>query len=105
MTGALTLFAQRVLDAVDGIPRGAVMSYGDVAEYVGMGSARAVGTVMSRHGGEVPWHRVLRSDGSCATHKADQQLELLRAEGVPMAAGRVDMRRARWDGRHRRRQR
>jgi len=74
------------------------MSYGDVAEYVGAGSARAVGTVMARHGAEVPWHRVLRSDGTCATHKSDRQLALLRAERVPMRGERVDMAAARWDG-------
>jgi len=100
VSGELTVFAQRVLDAVDKIPRGCVMSYGDVAEYVGAGGARAVGTVMARYGAEVPWHRVLRSDGSCATHKADRQLELLRRERVPMLSpGRVDMARARWTGR------
>ena len=93
------MFAQRVLDAVDRIPRGQVMSYGDVAEFIGMGSARAVGMVMSRHGGEVPWHRVLHADGTCATHKADRQLEMLRDEGVPMLRGRVDMAEARWNGR------
>lgn len=95
----MTAFAQRVLDAVDRIPRGRVMSYGDVAEYVGAGGARAVGTVMSRWGSEVPWQRVVRADGSCVTHKADRQLDLLRAEGVPIVRGRVDMQRARWDGR------
>jgi O-6-methylguanine DNA methyltransferase len=94
----LTAFAQSVLDAVDRIPRGRVMSYGDVAEYVGAGSARAVGTVMARYGAEVPWHRVLHSDGTCATHKSDRQLETLRAEGVPMRGARVDMATARWDG-------
>jgi O-6-methylguanine DNA methyltransferase len=97
-TAALSGFARSVLDAVDRIPRGRVMSYGDVAEYVGAGSARAVGTVMARHGAEVPWHRVLRNDGSCATHKADRQLELLRRDGVPLRGERVDMARARWDG-------
>jgi alkylated DNA nucleotide flippase Atl1 len=96
--GELTVFAQRVLDAVERIPRGKVMSYGDVAEYVEMGSARAVGRVMATYGGDVPWHRVLHSDGTCATHKADHQLELLRLEGVPITGGRVDMRKARWDG-------
>ena len=50
----MTVFAQRVLDAVDRIPRGRVMSYGDVAEFVGMGSARAVGMVMSRHAATIP---------------------------------------------------
>jgi O-6-methylguanine DNA methyltransferase len=95
----MTAFAQRVLDVVDRIPRGKVMSYGDVAEFLGAGGPRAVGTVMARYGAEVPWHRVLRSDGSCATHKADRQMMLLRRERVPMIRGRVDMTRARWDGR------
>jgi alkylated DNA nucleotide flippase Atl1 len=99
VSGELTVFAQRVLDAVDRIPRGRVMAYGDVAEFVGMGSARAVGMVMARHGSEVPWHRVLHADGTCATHKSDRQLVMLRAEGVPMLRGRVDMMQARWDGR------
>jgi alkylated DNA nucleotide flippase Atl1 len=99
VTVELTVFAQRVLDAVDRIPRGKVMSYGDVAEYVEMGSARAVGRVMATYGSDVPWHRVLHSDGTCATHKADRQLELLRRERVPTIGSRVDMRHARWDGR------
>ena len=94
----MTPFARLVLDAVERIPRGKVMSYGDVAEFVAAGSARAVGMVMARHGSEVPWHRVLHNDGTCATHKSDHQLDLLRAEGVPFAGTRVDMRRARWDG-------
>lgn len=94
----MTPFVRAVLDAVDRIPMGCVMSYSDVAEYVGAGSGRAVGRVMATHGGEVPWHRVVRNDGSCATHKADRQLELLRAEGVPVAGSRVVMTRARWDG-------
>jgi alkylated DNA nucleotide flippase Atl1 len=96
---ALTPFARLVLDAVDRIPPGKVMSYGDVAELVGGGGARAVGRVMARYGSEVPWHRVLRADGTCATHKADRQLALLRRERVPVVGDRVDMRAARWDGR------
>ena len=95
----MTPLARAVLDAVDKIPAGRVMSYRDVADYIGAGSARAVGMVMSRHGSEVPWHRVLHADGTCATHKSDRQLDLLSAEGVPMRGGRVDMREARWDGR------
>jgi alkylated DNA nucleotide flippase Atl1 len=96
----LPAFARRVLDAVDRIPAGKVMSYGDVSDYIGAGrSARLVGQVMSRYGAEVGWHRVVRADGSCATHKADHQLDLLRDEGVPLRGDRVDMRAARWDGR------
>jgi alkylated DNA nucleotide flippase Atl1 len=92
----VTPFAQSVLDAVDAIPVGKVLSYSDVAEYVGKGSGRAVGTVMARYGDEVPWHRVVRSDGSCAPGVRDRQVALLREDGVPMDGLRVDMRRARW---------
>jgi alkylated DNA nucleotide flippase Atl1 len=103
MTGTLTSpavtpFARIVLDAVDAIPAGKVMSYSDVAEYVGKGSGRAVGTVMATYGAEVPWHRVVRSDGSCAPGVRDRQVATLREEGVPMDGQRVDMRRARWNG-------
>jgi alkylated DNA nucleotide flippase Atl1 len=94
----VTPFARSVLDAVDLIPRGKVMSYSDVAEYVAAGSGRAVGTVMATHGNEVPWYRVVRSDGSCAPGVRDEQVALLRGEGVPMDGYHVDMRAARWDG-------
>ena len=84
---------------VERIPPGSVMSYGDVAEYLGSSAPRAVGQVMFRYGSEVPWHRVLRSDGTPAPHLRERQLRLLAAEGVPIRRGRVDMKRARWDGR------
>jgi alkylated DNA nucleotide flippase Atl1 len=99
VTGEITVFAQRVLDAVDRIPRGRVMSYGDVAEFVGRGSARAVGMVMARYGAQVPWYRVLRADGTCAPGVAERQLAALRREKVPLRGHRIDMPRARWDGR------
>lgn len=73
-------FARAVLDVVDAIPRGRVLSYGDVAEMVGVRSARAVGAVMNRYGVEVPWHRVLHADGSCARAIAGRQLAMLRRE-------------------------
>jgi alkylated DNA nucleotide flippase Atl1 len=95
----VTPFARTVLDAVDAIPIGKVMSYSDIAEYVGKGSGRAVGTVMAMYGGEVPWYRVVRADGSCAEGVRDRQVAHLREEGVPMNGYRVDMAKARWDGR------
>ena len=93
-------YVEQVLAAVETIPRGRVMSYGDVAEYVGAGGPRQVGHVMSRHGGGVPWWRVIRADGSPPSCHDGEALGLLRAEGTPMRADgrRVDMRRARWDG-------
>jgi len=76
------------------------LTYGDVAELTGWGAARAVGAVMSQHGHELPWWRVVRADGSlpegltprAAIHWAD--------EGHPLVLGtsRLDLARCRWDG-------
>jgi alkylated DNA nucleotide flippase Atl1 len=99
MKAVPTEYAERVLDAVDRIPYGQVMAYSDVAEWMGEGSARGVGTVMARWGGGVAWHRVVRSDGTPAPHIRMRQLAMLRAEGVPIRGERVEMSRARWDGR------
>jgi len=90
---------ERVLACVELIPLGRVMSYKDLAEFVGSGGARHVGRVLAHDGGTVPWHRVLRSNGTCAEHLQAVQLELLAKEGVPIRNGRVDMAAARWDGR------
>ena len=72
-------FASSVLDVVDSIPPGRVMSYGDIAEYVGQGGPRQVGQVMALWGGGVPWWRVVRADGALA--KGGRQKRGLVAEG------------------------
>jgi methylated-DNA-protein-cysteine methyltransferase-like protein len=89
----------RVLACVELIPPGRVMSYKDVAEFIGVAGARHVGRVLAHDGGSVNWHRVLRSNGRCVEHLETTQLGLLAAEGVPIRNGRVDMATARWDGR------
>jgi alkylated DNA nucleotide flippase Atl1 len=91
--------AARVLDVVEAIPVGRVLSYGDIKEYVGLSSARTVGAVMSRYGDEVPWHRVVYSDGRPAGCHGGEVLARLREEGVPLRGDRVNMAAARWDGR------
>ncbi len=92
-------FASRVLRAVEAIPAGHVMTYGDVAEYAGVRSARSVGRVLAADGGTVPWHRVLRSDGTLAEHLYTEQRQRLLAEGVRFRDHRVDLAGYRWDGR------
>ncbi len=96
----LPAFAARVLDVVDRVPPGQVVTYGDVAEYLGEGGPRQVGAVMSRHGGAVAWWRVLRADGSPAPGLERRAFERYRAEGTPLrpAGTRVDLTRARWAG-------
>jgi alkylated DNA nucleotide flippase Atl1 len=94
-------YAEAVLAVVERIPVGAVMSYGDVAEYLGTGGPRQVGNVMAAYGASVPWWRVLRADGSPPPHKEREVLSRLAGEGCPLRPDgrRVDMRTARWDGR------
>jgi methylated-DNA-protein-cysteine methyltransferase related protein len=74
-----------VLDAVDAVPPGEVASYGEIAAAAGT-SPRVVGRVLARLGDEVPWHRVVRADGSVARHLEREQLDRLVAEGVRLRA-------------------
>ena len=94
-------YDEQVFEVVRRIPPGAVMSYGDVAEFLGSGGPRQVGRVMARGDGDLPWWRVIHADGTPPPHKESECLARLRAEGAPMRpdGSRVDMRRARWDGR------
>ena len=94
-------FEAAVHDVVRSIPPGRVMSYGDVAEFLGRGGPRQVGAVMASSDGELPWWRVVRADGSPPPGHESECLAAQRAEGTPLRAdgSRVDMRRARWDGR------
>ncbi len=91
-------YALSVLEVVLQIPAGKVMTYGDVAEYLGTGSARTVGMVMSRHGSDVPWQRVVQANGRPAAPLVDAALDLLRAEGCPLRGEKVVLGQARWDG-------
>ena len=81
--------AEEVLEIVDQIPEGKVLTYGDVAELVGSRGARFVGNIMSRYGSDVPWWRVVRGDGRIVTGNPARQAALLRAEGVVVRHGRV----------------
>jgi alkylated DNA nucleotide flippase Atl1 len=94
-------FADDVLEVVDQIPEGMVMTYGDIAEVLGRGGARGVGSVMARYGSDVPWWRVLRSGGYFPQGLEAEALAHYRAEGTPLVRGQVDGRRvdlsvARW---------
>jgi alkylated DNA nucleotide flippase Atl1 len=89
--------ASAVLDLVDEVPRGRVVTYGDLAAVVGCGP-RQVGTVMARWGGAVAWWRVLRADGSPPPGLEREALSRYRAEGTALRPGgrRVDLAAARW---------
>jgi alkylated DNA nucleotide flippase Atl1 len=78
---------------VRAIPPGFVRTYGDIDP----AAPRLVGLVLaSVRGDDVPWHRVVRADGSVA--KGERQLNRLRREGVPLRGDRVDLAEARLPG-------
>ncbi|HKR48035.1 MAG TPA: MGMT family protein [Pseudonocardiaceae bacterium] len=85
---------ERVRGVVAAIPAGSVLAYGAVAARAGLpGRARLVGRILAEDGHDLPWHRVLRADGTPAAHLAAEQLTRLRAEGVLAENGRIPMRR------------
>ena len=82
--------AALVLARIRATPEGFVRSYGDVSP----GAPRFAGTVLAGcEDPTVPWHRIVRADGSLA--KGARQRALLEAEGVPFRGERVDMHAAR----------
>jgi methylated-DNA-protein-cysteine methyltransferase related protein len=82
--------SERILQRVRDTPAGFVRTYGDVSP----GAPRVAGAVLSACvDPSVPWHRIVRADGSLA--KGQRQRRRLEAEGVPFRGERVDMRRVR----------
>ena len=81
---------ERVLERIRNTPEGFVRAYGDGSP----GAPRFAGTVLaSNDDPDLPWWRIVRSDGSLA--KGSRQRKLLAAEGIPFNGDRVDMRAAR----------
>ena len=81
--------AAEVLRRVRSVPEGHVTTYGDLSP----GAPRFAGAVLSEcDEPDVPWHRIVRADGSLA--KGARQRRLLDSEGVPFQGERVDMREA-----------
>jgi len=88
----LTDFARAVLVVVGEIEKGDVMTYGEVAAEMGQpGAARAVGSVLRRHGSEVPWWRVVAASGRLVPGSERRHAKHLAADGIEVKNGRVVM--------------
>ncbi len=87
--------ATRILAAIRAVPRGQVAGYGHIAQRAGLpGRARLVARILSENDDpQLPWHRILRSDGRIAfppgSKQFREQSQRLRAEGVTVENGRV----------------
>lgn len=81
-------FFEKVYEIVKKIPKGGVMTYGQIAEMLGTKDARRVGHALhaNKNGQEVPCHRVVNKDGRLAPGYAfggpNEQRNRLIAEGV-----------------------
>jgi methylated-DNA-protein-cysteine methyltransferase-like protein len=78
------------------IPRGRVITYGELARIVRVrGGARVAGYAMAAcpRGRGIPWHRVLGAGGHIRLREpvAALQRKLLESEGVQFIGNRVDM--------------
>lgn len=88
-------FKDRVAGVVRRIPRGSVMTYGQVAQAAGSpGASRAVGSLMkANHDPAVPCHRVVRSDGRPGEYNRPggerAKIARLLEEGVVIEGGKV----------------
>ncbi|MCR4281180.1 MAG: MGMT family protein [Candidatus Kaiserbacteria bacterium] len=79
-------FKQKVLAVVSKIPKGATMSYGEVARRAGSPRAsRAVGNILNKnYNPQIPCHRVVRSDGTFGGYNrgVKRKIQLLKKEGA-----------------------
>ena len=91
-------WVRAVWQVVEGIPRGHVLTYGEVARLAGMSrAARRVSQAMRRapRGMKLPWHRVVNAQGKISFPPDSpgyaRQKDLLETEGVVFLNGRIDL--------------
>jgi alkylated DNA nucleotide flippase Atl1 len=101
-------YVHAVLAIVRMVPAGSAVSYGDIAELLGYGGPRQVGSVMSHYGSGVSWWRVLKASGHAPEGHEVDALRRYLAEGTPLIGSpeewlrtgegrwRVDLEAARW---------
>jgi methylated-DNA-protein-cysteine methyltransferase-like protein len=94
---------KRIWETIRDIPPGNVASYGQIAEIAGIprgARQTAYALRVAPDDLELPWYRVITASGKLAFEKGTahfrRQRDLLRAEGVTVTEGKVDMSRFRW---------
>ncbi|MFA5797930.1 MAG: MGMT family protein [Candidatus Woesearchaeota archaeon] len=89
-----TVFEQEVYATISQIPKGSVMTYGELAKKL-KSSPRAVGQALKRnpYAPKVPCHRVIKSDGSLGGYNgkmdSKKKILLLKNEGVVFENGKI----------------
>lgn len=100
----MTPFTARVVQVIQSIPEGKVMTYGQIAACAGSPrAARQVVRILHSMSGklQLPWHRVVNKQGEIALKEDESkslQMLLLESEGVELLMGnRVDLAVYQWD--------
>ena len=96
-------YFELVWNFVRQVPSGYVVTYGQIAQSLpappalaldeeAVSVSRLVGSAMAACTADVPWHRVINAQGK-VSHRAntDKQIQLLEAEGLSFAQGRIDL--------------
>ena len=98
-------WVKNVWQVVQGIPRGHVLTYGEVARLAGLPrAARRVSQAMRRapKGVELPWHRVVNAQGKISFPEDSdgyrRQRALLQEEGIVFQGDRIDLQRYGYQG-------
>lgn len=104
MTELSDNFRVRVVALVAQIPKGNVMTYGQIAAYCGSPrAARIVGGIAHYGDTALPWHRVVKKDGSLAEGYPGGIMghaHVLELEGFALQNGKIDMRKHQWQPAH-----
>jgi alkylated DNA nucleotide flippase Atl1 len=91
---------EMVLAVVASIPHGQLVSYADVADICAQAGtvcgARRVARTLAQFGEQVPWWRVVRSDGTLAAAVRHHAQRRLADEGVQVDGSRVPLEALRW---------
>jgi methylated-DNA-protein-cysteine methyltransferase related protein len=83
-------FEQAVMEVLESLLPGDVVTYGDVAAEAGYpGAARAVGRILATSDGDLPWWRVVTTTGRLVPGHEVEHARRLRAEGIDVVDGRV----------------
>ncbi|WP_433944554.1 MGMT family protein [Paenibacillus sp. SN-8-1] len=103
----MTPFTARIIQVIQSIPEGKVMTYGQIAACAGSPrAARQVVRILHSMSGahQLPWHRVVNKAGEIALKEDESkslQMLLLESEGVELLMGhRVDLAVYQWDAEH-----
>ena len=96
----MTVF-ERIYLLTKKIPKGKVLTYGQIGKSVGNCPARIVGYAMSSCPDDVPWHRVVNRKGEISERNSitpSPQQQILEEEGVAFVSGKIDLNVYAWEG-------